>query len=570
MKCVLFVCVALLSAFLRFQGEATTQSEAMMLQTVDIIKNTFEVGYAPAEWKRDFTGWDLDAEVEQLKAKIRGRNLSLKEFHVALKDFFNTTRDYHTGISFYSTEVSYLPFRIKGAGRRYFISHIDWEKFPTQTDPVEVGDEVLTFDGQPTRDEVLKIKEREVGAGDTETDWSLAETFLTKRSGALGHLVPKGAVELKVRSRKSGSIYTVNLIWRYYPEKITSRAFAQARERSIGEMTPRQMLLEIARKEMLLPSFKALSDIHRLSDDIDLDEIGGKYSFVPRLGTLNWELDRHSFFHAYIFETASRKKIGYIRIPSFVASTDEAEEFGRVIERFQLKTDALVIDQVNNPGGMLFFLQSLTAMLTDKPLKAHKHKISISQREVMMALILEPLFDNVQTDDDAKELFGETLDGMQVDIELAASFKRYFKFVLSEWSAGRAITEPFHLYGIDEVKPHPLYRYTKPILILTNGLDFSCADFFPAVMQDNKRAKILGTKTAGAGGIVLTTSFPNLLGIDNYRYTGSIAEREDLLPIENLGVTPDILYEITEEDVQGGYQGYARAILDAVEELTVQ
>lgn len=570
MKCAFFVCVALVSTLFRLQGDATTQNETMMLQTVDIIKNTFEVGYAPTDWKRNFAGWELDSEVEHLKDKIRGRNLTLREFHSLLKDFFNSTRDYHAGISFYSTEVSYLPFRIKGAGGRYFISHIDWDKFPGQIDPVEVGDEVLTFDGHPIRDEVFKLKEREVGPGDTETDWSLAETFLTKRSGALGHLVPKGALELQVKSRKKGSVSTINLIWRYYPEKVTARTAVELQERSLGQMSHKEMLLEIARKELLLPSFKALCDIKRLSEDLDPDEIGGKYSFVPKLGSLLWELDKHSFFHAYIFETASKKKIGYIRIPSFVASSEEAEEFGRVIERFQMKTDALIVDQVNNPGGMLFFLQSLTAMLTDKPLMQHKHKMSISQREVMMALMLEPLFDNVQTDDDAKELFGETLDGMQVDVDLAASFQRYFKFVLSEWSAGRTITEPFHLYGIEEVKPHPQYRYTKPILVLTNGLDFSCADFFPAVMQDNKRAKILGTKTAGAGGIVLSTSFPNLLGIDNYRYTGSIAEREDLSPIENLGVTPDIIYEITEEDIQGGYQGYAKAILDAIEQLTTQ
>lgn len=567
MRCVYFVFLAFLFVLARFQEAVSTQNEAMMLQTVDIIKNTFEIGYAPADWKKDFAGWDLDAEVEVLKNKIRGKNLTLKEFHIALKEFFNSTRDYHVGINFYSTELSYLPIRIKGAKGRYFISYIDEEKFPNQPVAVHVGDEVIAFDGNPVRDEVLKVKTRDVGNGDTETDWGLAENFLTKRTGALGHVVPKGSVELRMRSKKTGEDYTLNLIWRYYPEKIAPRSVA-TNQKSLNEMSAREMLLEISRKELILPSFHALSEFKTPSGSYDPDEIGGKLSFVPPLGGKVWELDKNSFFHAYLFETASKKKIGYIRIPSYLASAEESEEFGRVIERFQMKTDALIIDQVNNPGGQLFFLQSVSAMLTDKPLKSHRHRISISQREVMMALVLEPLLESVQTDEDAKELFGETLDGMTVDVELALSFQSYFKYILNEWSEGRTITNPYHLYGMGEINPHPVYRYTKPILVLTNGLDFSCADFFPALMQDNGRAKILGTKTAGAGGVVLSTSFPNLVGIESYRYTGSIAEREDLSPIENLGVTPDIVYEITEEDVQNNYSGYSRAILDAIEEMT--
>ena len=59
---------------------------------------------------------------------------------------------------------------------------------------------------------------------------------------------------------------------------------------------------------------------------------------------------------------------------------------------------------------------------------------------------------------------------------------------------------------------------------------------------------------------MLPVSFPNRFGVSGFRYTGSIAERPDGNPIENLGVTPDVLYKPTEEDLQNGYQGFAAAI----------
>ena len=89
----------------------------------------------------------------------------------------------------------------------------------------------------------------------------------------------------------------------------------------------------------------------------------------------------------------------------------------------------------------------------------------------------------------------------------------------------------------------------------------------PAILQDNKRAKLFGSQTAGAGGYVHTFEFPNCHGIAKCSYTASIAERINLRKIENLGVTPDIEYQITAEDLQKGYQGYVDAVNQAVQTL---
>ncbi len=52
--------------------------------------------------------------------------------------------------------------------------------------------------------------------------------------------------------------------------------------------------------------------------------------------------------------------------------------------------------------------------------------------------------------------------------------------------------------------------------MLINEMDMSCADFMPAILQDNKRATLFGSRTAGAGGHVLSFNFPNIHGIADF------------------------------------------------------
>jgi hypothetical protein len=144
--------------------------------------------------------------------------------------------------------------------------------------------------------------------------------------------------------------------------------------------------------------------------------------------------------------------------------------------------------------------------------------------------------------------------------------KSYFQFVIEEWQAQKILTDPYFLYGVDYIQPHPLYRYTKKLIVLTNELDFSGADFFPAILQDSERALIVGTKTAGAGGYVLSNSDRNGLGILQYSYTGSHALRANGEPLEDKGITPDIAYEILPEDLRTDFAFYRLTINAIVKE----
>jgi C-terminal processing protease CtpA/Prc len=247
---------------------------------------------------------------------------------------------------------------------------------------------------------------------------------------------------------------------------------------------------------------------------------------------------------------------------------EEPEEFKDIISRFQKQSEALVIDQLGNPGGIVLYMYAIASMLTDKPLALHAERETISQQDVYNAVmtldsikLMEPT-----TDEEAQMLFGiDSLLGYPVTLKLFHQIVAKSQFIIDEWNKGNHFTSLNYMMGISSIDPHPQVRYTKPILILVNELDVSCGDFFPAIMQDNKRATIFGSKTAGAGGYVLNASHHNMFGISTYTFTGSIAERLNQQPIENLGVTPDVSYTLTKEDLQNNYPSYIQAVNKTIE-----
>jgi C-terminal processing protease CtpA/Prc len=173
----------------------------------------------------------------------------------------------------------------------------------------------------------------------------------------------------------------------------------------------------------------------------------------------------------------------------------------------------------------------------------------------------------VKNDDDAQKAAATLgLDGYPGTYQLVLGVRDYCSFVLKQYSDGKQISDPYYLWGVDKITPNAIH-YTKPIVLLVNQLDFSGGDFFPAIMQDNKRVTIVGTRTAGAGGYVLEAQFPNNLGLETVRFTGSIAERVSLNPIENLGVTPDVSAPMTVNDIRNGFKNYEDEVRTVIKDL---
>lgn len=568
-----FTAIVLLLVLISFLLNASDEgTKARMRLDLDVIRATFDTQYAPIEWKTAYAGWDINQEVEIAKSKVNAiPNITTKQYQQILKQFFDSLGDYHVAISFYSTELATLPFKMKSAEGHYFLTSVDRKSLPINANRIIAGDELISMDGIPMEEVMQAFLAQEFHGSSRPTDKAFAEMVFTSRLGSLGYQVPQGPVTLTIKHKKDNSLVNYTLNWYYEPEQISSislpppgKMMVKAKALASHQITLPLNSHPLFKKSMLSPYYKELLKPSIIAAG---DTLGGRESFVPTLGKKVWEASVQTQFYAYIFETEDNKRVGYIRIPHYTGGNLQITQFRNVINKFQNETSALVIDQVNNPGGSMFYMYTLISMLSDKPLAIPQHRITITQKEISNALEIIPILESISSDDEAKQIIGENLDGLPVNLELNKKLITYFYEIISQWNGGYSFTKPLALYGLDTIEPHVDTNYTKPILVLVNQLDISCGDFFPAILQDNQRAKIFGSRTAGAGGFVLATEYPNLFGVQSYTYTGSIAQRVDSNPIESLGVTPDISYELQVEDLRNHYQPYVEKVNQAIREL---
>ena len=526
------------------------QLKQLMLQDLDSVRNMIAVRYAPAGWKTEQFGWNLDAEIQKARDQVNSSaSFGVKDYQKVLKTLLNSLKDYHVSVSFYSTEAAFLPFTVTEAGGRYFISGINRKALPETVFPFKIGDELTAFDGKPVGEIVAALKDQAGMSNVAHTDLSMSSMFLTYRSGASADSVPQGPVSISVIPAGGAEPVPFQMNWSYAPEFIAPQPFASKNGR---------FRIPMSWLGIMLMEMPAASGGGQASYGL-----GNKDGFLPDFGEKLWQAPAENSFRAYVYRSAAGgRNIGYVRIPTYSVKDTAVmvKDFAALVGEFNQRADGLIIDQTNNPGGYVLYLYALASMLTDFPLAVPAHYITLTQSDIAESVnfILETA--GAKTDADAIEMLGPDVLGYPVTYDLLNKWIAFQADTIKQWGAGKTITDPLPAYGIDRITPDVSNRYSKPVMILTNQLDFSGGDFFPAIMQDNKRAVIFGERTAGAGGVVKKYKRENnLLGVEAVNLTATIAERPGGQPIENLGVTPDLPYTVTPADVQGGYAGYIKA-----------
>lgn len=565
----------LLNGGMVFGNSSASQQRKQMLGDFDFITGIFEISYAPLHWKSEHFGWNLETEREKAKQALT-EEITPKAFQRIIKDFCMSTKDYHVAPDFYSTELANLPFGIKSAEGNYFVSYIDDDiYYHYESFPLSVGDQILLIDGRPIAEAVDEFRLKEIGSNFSATDQALAEFYFTTRFGSLGHEIPKGEVELTYCKPGSRAKKGVTLDWNYHFEEIvkverpSAAKFAKHETHPLQKNPWQKLFMTSHCFHKRTPRFHTRT---RKASNEDMAHLfGSRKGPLPELGTILWESEGWSEFHAYLFLIDDDQVGAYVRIPSYYVDEDYAAmEFEEIIELFEEVSDVLVIDQMNNGGGSVLYLYALLSMLTDRELELPKHRMMLTQEDLYVAIGRLQTLEPIKNDRGARKKFGPTVEGFLVNHKFIKSLQSSFRFTIDQWNAGKLLTDYSYLYGIEKISPHPEVRYTKPILVLINSLNFSAADFFPAIMQDNKRAKLMGTRTAGAGGYIERISFRNMNGIDGIDVTASFSLRSNGVPIENFGVEPDIFYEVSQEDLQNNYGEYKQNILKEIKNLILE
>ncbi len=577
---------------------AAAPTHALRTEMYDVlhqVANVFRLRYGPIDNKKDTASWDPDSAEAAAKKQIAAitsdtklsRDAMVTKFHGVLRAFCDGSEDYHVAVTFTRTEAATLPFRVQPDDTgRLFICGIDPDQ--KKSFPFAEGDELTSVDGKPVAD-VLKELESYTTKRNALTDERAAATMLTKRRPSRGVPMPERASALLGITRADGSTTTFDAAWNTIPEGVTfNRAgfsSLQLRQRMVDTNGPDMTAHGVIDKaEIEAANARALSAKENGDTEWDGFVIGGRKSFVPTLGPIVTTTGPKDPFDAYIYRAPNGKNVGVIRLPEFAPDEPEkmAKAFTQLIAQFEEATDALVIDQNNNPGGLFFYMMALLSTLSPNAMKMPSHSEAITPHEVFDDQNNLKELEPVKDDKGAIKVLGKTVAGLPVTYDLVVRMRASAQHTIDEWNKGKKLTSGFPLEGVDSMNPSPLATYTKPILCLVNSQCFSCGDFFPAVLQTNGRAVIFGETTAGAGGYVLTHTVVNGLGVESLHVTGSIADRgirhpdgsitddPDKIenPIEGVGVKPDIEYHLTAEDMQNGCEDYGAAVNAVIVKMT--
>ena len=260
------------------------------------------------------------------------------------------------------------------------------------------------------------------------------------------------------------------------------------------------------------------------------------------------------------------KNIGYLRIPHYVFLNPVSQfymqernknlsmkekmlqtfnRYKKIVSELESKTDALVIDQSNNCGGLAALSEKVASLFIDRSFRSFP---------VQYVANWQSYNGLKSTLDEA----GSTFSFNKSTNDMYRLLENIYREVKSSLSEGRYLTKP--IYGAN-VKPDPS-QYTKPIVFLIDSFSVSAGDAVPDMLKTHSpKTLLIGESTQGGGGGRLGTEGGEKLlphsGVD-YSLAMFMFTKINGQPLENRGVQPHYEYKLTEADFLNGYKDYQK------------
>ena len=606
----LFLLAGILVANSAVVAEQTQKAKYLEREIeVESILNSIERNYAPLQLKKKTIGFDWLRERQAFRSRLLNAPTAA-EFYHELSLLLGSFQDAHVSMEIPSSYVLSIPVQFIYLDGKTIVSHIEADIGESASE-MEVGDELISIDGK-TPDELRDAIAPYIGIGPAEANKEILTLSIAKIEQK--RAIPVDVVRWKIsdvalESAETGERYTVRLKWvgsgaplvdrplpKYSPDpdEPSEQLWGQRRQPSqkpLGPVTKtiRKMANLHAKLVNTMIPKTALNADTLVSRDWKPEGWGTKLALGHAQPLFKMPSDFNEISGGAIVGTIvglsglyagkftyNGKKVGFIRIPSYVPASIEFSIFGLryVIGKLEKETDYLIIDQTNNPGGYVLFSDWVVGSLVGR-LDYDKHmKFAVRPTQTFVRTYAQLV---QMIEENENNMFGEDIhkkylkplqdeyeivataykshEGLSEPISLALTselmqdvLSHAFRQLLKEnlkgvWPYLQTIVMKW--LGVDIMERQV---YTKPVYMVTNGLDFSGGDATPATLQDYGRVKIVGTPTAGAGGSVAEFT-SDLVNSFKFRLTNSLMVRSGKTKfVENIGVQPDIPFHFTVED----------------------
>jgi len=575
-KALLLLCLAASEAL----AQLTAEQRVIDFQA---LVSLYAKRYAPATWKKQLTGFDL-FDVSKWMDRVRNAKDDLEYLEIA-SEYVAQLDDLHSSFRIPSNFFADAGVSVDIYDGKVLIEAINRTVLPADRFPFAVGDELVSVDGTPVGvllDGFEKLRRR----GNPVTTRRANANLLTLRSQSV---VPRAVdvgdeAVLVIRRAETGEEETFTVPWRKTGVPL----------RNIGPVPDPKWKTSAQRAADAgdymaafreLTNFRAPEDDHLITGGDYLADDGQLRNRKYLLGygarapvfTFPQGFTRRKgagtdFLFTGVYQSEGTR-IGYIRFPSFSPNNYNAAlaELIEEVAFFQRNTDGLVVDVMRNTGGGCYMLDA-AAFLIPRNFYFFGEELRVTRELIATAELSQRTAIAQNAPQWIRDYYTQILD----ELQRAYAENRGMTQALP---ACNGVTQSGQPRGFEYTPASNLDAslavYDKPMIILIDDFSTSAGDIFPAMLQDNKRGPLVGTRTNGAGGSISVwpTGFyseslsSNTNSLVLRREPVSVPGYPESRYIENIGAHADVpLDYMTRENLVNG----GRPFVDAFTKILVE
>jgi hypothetical protein len=560
----------LLAGTISARAQLTTQQKLADFQT---MADQYVKRYVGLQWKKMLYGVDA-FNIKPFLDRAAATTNDLDFYEVCI-DYVSQFHD--NGHVFYEVPSDFLAdtglrFDTYDGGKPLIYS-INRSYLPSSTYPFQIGDELVSIDGQTAAD-LMKALAKYGVRPNPRTEQAYAAQYLAYRpQWILPHAVDVPDSSQFVIRRQNGDLETYTIAWHKSGVPLlangpVSSPLGNARRAGLrAAAAPASQPGEPPVHYSAVDPLRAVTGIGSLRPVFSLPS-----DFQIRLG-------QHSSTDAFYSGTyqSGGRTIGFIRIPSFSPSigiSNALKQFEGEIAYFNANTDGLVIDEMRNPGGTIYYASDIARRLIPVPFQLVGFELRATTEWVQdysyyvryAQAVGMPAYDLNYLQSILEDVEGAyTQNGGHTGPDPLDTIFLSPQPIMLSLDTNPAADKDGNVIG-----------YTKPMIVLTDEFSMSCGDMFPAIMQDNHAAVIYGMRTSGLGGTnaaynagAFSEAYIGMLRGLMYRKNPVTVEGYPTsYYIENVGVQPDIVDDYkTQDNLLNGGQTFVSNFTAALVKL---